>query len=100
MTDIPREPLSSEITPRQLYVNRREFIKNAAFSVGTATAVGSGLLWLADKGPPPDSPREEAPTSESPAFALSASTAAGAFDTDEAQTPRRDATTYNNFYEF
>src|SRR5438477_10183562 len=100
MTDILREPPSSEITPRQLYVNRREFIKNAACSLGPATAVGSGLRWLADKGPPPDNASEEAPTGESPAFALSASADPGAYDTDEPQTPRRDATTYNNFYEF
>ncbi len=98
MTDIPKEPPSSEITPQQLYVSRREFIKNGAYSLGTAAAVGSGLLWLAEKGPPPDEPREEAPVSSSPGLAVTDGNSS--FDTDEAETSRRDATTYNNFYEY
>ncbi len=99
MRDLPKEPPSSEITPQNRYVNRREFIKNGAYSLGTAAVVGSGLLWLAEKGPPPD-PREEAPLSAGPTLDLSASSAgAGSYDTDEAQTSRRDATTYNNYYE-
>jgi len=99
--DLPKEPRSSEITPQSLYVNRREFIKNGAYSLGTAAVVGGGLLYLADKGPPPDV-REEAPLSAGASLVLSAPSgdASAAFDTDEAQTSRRDATTYNNFYEF
>jgi len=101
MKDLPKEPPSSEITPQHLYVNRREFIKNGAYSLGTAAFVGGGLLWLADKGPPPDT-RDEAPLSAGPALALSATSGdmSAAYDTDEPQTSRRDATTYNNFYEF
>lgn len=96
MTTLSNEPLSSEITPRHLYVSRREFIKNGALTLGTAAAVGSGLLWLAEKGPPPDPPSEEPPTTGSPLVAVSNAR----YDTDEAQTSRRDATTYNNFYEY
>jgi len=96
MSSPPKEPPGSEITPQQLYVNRREFIKNGALSVATAGAVGSGLLWLVEKGPPPD-PLEEPPAGESPLLAVVANTS---YDTDESQTSRRDATTYNNFYEY
>ena len=53
------EPPSSEITPKELYLGRREFIKNSALSVGTAAAMGGGLLYLVGKGPAPDAP--EAP---------------------------------------
>jgi sulfoxide reductase catalytic subunit YedY len=97
MTSLPKEPPSSEITPRQLYVSRREFIKNGALTVTTAGAVGSGLLWLVEKGPPPDPLEEPALASESPRLAVVENTS---YDTDESQTSRRDATTYNNYYEY
>jgi methionine sulfoxide reductase catalytic subunit len=66
---------SSEITPKETYLNRRRFLTGAAL-------IGGG-------------------------FAQSAS-AAGAFgnlpkssfNTDEKVTPMKDATTYNNYYEF
>jgi len=88
------EPPSSEITPEPLYLRRREFIKNAAYTAGTATAVGGGLLWLIGQGPPPDQP-------EPPGLVdLALAQQLGTYDTDEPQTPYRDATTYNNFYEF
>jgi methionine sulfoxide reductase catalytic subunit len=96
-TSLPKEPPSSEITPQQLYVNRREFIKNGALTVATAGVVGSSLLWLVEKGPPPD-PVEEPPlASDASRLAVVENTS---FDTDESQTSRRDATTYNNYYEY
>ena len=53
------EPPSSEITPESVYLRRREFLKNGALTVGTAAAVGSGLLWLVGAGPSPDAPGEQ-----------------------------------------
>ena len=93
---LPPEPPSSEITPESLYLNRREFIKNAAYSLGTAAVVGSGLMWLVGQGPPPDQPElpalvdADVPTSSEP----------GPYDASEEMTPYQDVTTYNNFYEF
>src|SRR5829696_3928751 len=96
MRDLPPEPPSREITPEALYASRREFLKNGALSLGTAAVVGGSLVWLAGNGPPPDPPAVAAPL---PPERL-AVTSNGSFDTDETQTPERDVTTYNNFYEF
>ena len=100
MTKLPREPLSSEITPQSLYLNRREFMKNAALTLGTASLVGGGLLYLVGKSPPPDSV-EASPAGETAnPIAASEFTDSGLYDVDEPQTSLRDVTTYNNFYEF
>jgi methionine sulfoxide reductase catalytic subunit len=95
MKDLPPEPPSREITPEPLYLRRREFIKNGAYTLGTAALVGGSLVWLAGNAPPPDPPPAAALPLDELAF-----TASGAFDTDEPLTPERDVTTYNNFYEF
>ncbi len=95
MKDLPKEPPSSEITPKQLYLTRREFMKNSALTLGTAAAMGGGLLWLLGKKPPPD-----ATPAPAQAESVLAATSSGLYDTDEPQTPLRDVTTYNNFYEF
>lgn len=92
--ELPNEPPSSEITPEPLYLNRREFMRNAALTLGTATAVGGGLAYLVSKGPPPDPPEVVATTA---AVELPFTET---YDTDEPHTSFRDATTYNNFYEF
>ncbi len=78
---------SSEITPRNLYMNRRKFLAGAAMA-GAATATGAGLRELI-----------------SPALtALAANKIDGikksAFSTTEAITPFKDVSTYNNYYEF
>src|SRR6516162_1321382 len=62
---------SSEITPESTYVNRRRFIEIAA---AMSIAAPSTTAW--------------------------AQTTKGPYDTDEKQTPYKDVTTYNNFYEF
>lgn len=80
----PSDIRSSEITPREMYLNRRKFMRDAAVA-GTALAAGRIL----------------------PAAAI------GSFAADELQfrksdlsthgeelTPLKDVTTYNNFYEF
>ena len=69
--DIP----SSEITPREVYLSRRDLM------AGAAGLVGAGVL-----------------TGHAAAAPLSA--APSPFSTDEKKTSLRDVTTYNNFYEF
>ena len=85
-SDIP----SSEITPESIYLRRREFVSQtaAAMAAGflsplvSAADVGTSPLKLLDY-------RKAAP----------ADVATGIY-TNEMQTPYRDATHYNNFYEF
>ncbi len=88
-------PPSSEITPEGLYLRRREFIRNAALFGATATGVGGSLVWLMGGGRV--DPEPEA-AGDGPAPLTIARQ--GPFGTDEPQTPYRDVTTYNNFYEF
>src|SRR5689334_7334005 len=110
MRKLAAEPPSSEITPESLYRGRREFIKNGALTLGTALAVGSGLLALVGGAPPPDAPPEQ-PVAEVPGAQSAASAAQpvagaatptpkGPYDTDEPITSFQSITTYNNFYEF
>ena len=73
----PSDIAPSEITPRGLYLRRREFLAGAA-SVGLAGALPA---VGADAAPLPGA---KSPLST----------------TDEALTPLRDVTSYNNFYEF
>jgi methionine sulfoxide reductase catalytic subunit len=76
MTFKPMPIPSSEITPREVYLRRREFIGGAL-----ATAALAGLPAGSAAGEPLT-------------FAKSA------FSTDEKLTPKADITNYNNFYEF
>jgi methionine sulfoxide reductase catalytic subunit len=106
MSPIGPLPPSSEVTPKSLYLRRREFIRNAAFFAATSTAVGSSLLLLTGGG------RGETKDVDAPAPTRSAEPAPGVARGeltvarhendagDEAQTPYKDVTTYNNFYEF
>lgn len=101
MAKLPKEPPSSEITPEALYRGRREFLKNAALFVGTTAALGGGLVALVRRGSRADPPE---PVADVPPLPV-ASASAGApvvkspYSTDEPQTPFRDVTTYNNYYE-
>ncbi len=97
MSSLPKEPPSSEITPEPLFWRRREFIRNAGLIAGTAAATGGPLLWLVGKSPPPDAPEE--PPITAPVEAA-APASPSSFDTTEPQTSYKDATTYNNYYEF
>jgi sulfoxide reductase catalytic subunit YedY len=95
--DLGKPVPSSEITPEERYLRRREFLKDSLLFAATATGVGAGLLALMGRGrtakpgeappPPPGAPLVEA-ASRSP------------YSTDEKQTSYLDVTTYNNFYEF
>ncbi|HEX4005760.1 MAG TPA: protein-methionine-sulfoxide reductase catalytic subunit MsrP [Acidobacteriaceae bacterium] len=77
---------SSEITPKQDYMNRRAFMAAAATGVA-ALAGGSALRGLVD--PPRVHAAEKLTTVKSP-LSLSG----------ETLTPYEDITHYNNFYEF
>jgi sulfoxide reductase catalytic subunit YedY len=79
--------VSSEITPKSVYLNRRKFLSGTAM-VGAAAIAGARLGNLV-----------------SPAAAVEASTAiAGvqksSFSTTEKITPFKDVSNYNNYYEF
>ena len=82
-------PVPSEITPQAAYEGRRQWLRQLA-----AGALGTGLTgWaardaLAAEGAP-----------KGAALAAGKSAVAGALTMDK-PTPRADATSYNNFYEF
>ncbi|HEX2135902.1 MAG TPA: protein-methionine-sulfoxide reductase catalytic subunit MsrP, partial [Microvirga sp.] len=71
----PQDIPASEITPKDVYLNRRTLLAGAASLVGTGTLAG-GLA--------------AAPLNASPS----------PYSTDEKRTSYKDVTTYNNFYEF
>jgi sulfoxide reductase catalytic subunit YedY len=78
-------PYPSEITPREVYEGRRQFIARIA----ATAAVGSGIWEMANRE----------------AFAQGAAqrlvaTRNAALSTQEQQTSFKDASSYNNFYEF
>jgi sulfoxide reductase catalytic subunit YedY len=75
---------TSEITPYDLYLRRREFL-----ALGAAAAAGAAL----NLRPGPASGAE--PSGEKLEGVMR-----GPFATDEKMTPFKDVTTYNNFYEF
>ena len=79
-SDIP----SSEITPENLYRNRREFIKTASAVLGIAAA---GTIV---PGCAPTVGASAEPQGKKP----------GPYDTSEKVTPFEDITSYNNYYEF
>lgn len=90
-----REPSAAEITPEDLYLRRREFLRKAGLFTATATAWGTGLTLLSGRGEadPPKAPRRPA------VGAGSAVPRNARFVLDEPETPFEDVTTYNNFYE-
>lgn len=83
----PADIASSEITPKSVYVNRREFLTGLALATG-AVAAGARLGAAGD-----------------PIERVSANTKIDGlqkspFSTTEKVTPYKDVTTYNNYYEF
>lgn len=71
----PPKIAASEITPRQTYLGRRAFLATAA---GAGLSIAGGTTAMAE--------------------ALAASKTD--YKVDEKLTPKKDVTTYNNFYEF
>jgi sulfoxide reductase catalytic subunit YedY len=80
----PHEPVASEITPKALWLSRRQWL---------AAAAGAGIAGarpvLAQSSPTP-APQTAWVTRPGPVE----------FNTTDKPTPRKDVTTYNNFYEF
>jgi len=97
----PEDERASEITPEELYLRRRDFLKRAAYFGVTSAAWGAGLVYYSGRG---------AGDAKLPAPAASPSAARaaaglriaerGRYSTDETETPYADITTYNNYYEF
>jgi len=78
---------SSEITPKNLYLNRRKFLAGAAVA-GAAAVAGVGLREMAS------------PSEVVRANAKIDGLQKSPFSTDEKITPYKDVTNYNNYYEF
>jgi sulfoxide reductase catalytic subunit YedY len=78
---------SSEITPKNLYLNRRKFLAGAAMA-GAAAAIGLGLREAISPAVIAHAGNKIAGIRKSP------------FSTTETITPYQDVTHYNNYYEF
>ncbi len=78
---------SSEITDKNLFLNRRHFIRNTSLGIAS---IGTGLLLPAMFGS----------AGKAQAANKLQATSNIAFSTDEPNTPLKDITSYNNFYEF
>jgi len=78
----PTDIRASEITPRAVYLRRREILAGGA---AAATGLTFALAGCKSKAPAPSAPLPGVKK--------------GRFGTDEALTPFKDVTTYNNFYE-
>ena len=77
---------SAEITPKEIYLNRRQFIAGAS---GVVASAGAALAGLGIFGRPEIAyAGEKLPNVKK-----------GAYSTDEKQNSFKDITTYNNFYE-
>ena len=72
----PVDILPSEITPREVYLNRRQWMAGAAGLALAAAALPEGV------------------------GAATLNAAKSPFSTDEKKTSREDVTSYNNYYEF
>lgn len=76
----------SEITTREIYQNRREFIKAAGFGLAAGAAVGAGFI--------PKSAHAAAARQKISGYVKTP------YGADEKLTSYEDVTTYNNYYEF
>jgi methionine sulfoxide reductase catalytic subunit len=93
VSKLPSEP-SSELTPYDTYLRRREFIKRAAAFVGVSAAWGAGLTALSGRGRP-DKPKPPS----TPKDAVWTPTKSDRFGIEDELTPFGDVTSYNNYYE-
>lgn len=82
---------SSEITPEEVFLKRRQFMRLGA---GSALVLANAACAKSDG----NSPLE--PASSSAAKKLAYTKAPAIYSSDEQLTPEKAATTYNNFYEF
>jgi methionine sulfoxide reductase catalytic subunit len=77
----------SDVTPRSVYINRRKFLQGITLA-GAAAVAGTKFLDLLSPMQTVFAGTKLSIASKSP------------FSTSETQTPYKDVTTYNNFYEF
>ncbi len=84
----PADIQPSEITPREIFEDRRTLLKAAGFTLLSATLPGNSIALAAT---------EAAPEKAAKRIAAYRKTSYGA---GEKLTKYEDATTYNNFYEF
>src|SRR5574341_1110493 len=82
----PDDIKSAEITPRDLYMNRRQFIKSASATAMSAGAAVAGFDLLQ-------------PRSQAHALAKLPDVKKSSYSTNEKQNSLKDITSYNNFYE-
>jgi methionine sulfoxide reductase catalytic subunit len=80
----------SEVTPKELYLRRREFLQVAG---STAAIVATNALGPVFSGTP-------TAAAQNPAAQKLADLKKSPFSTDEKLNSYKDITTYNNFYEF
>jgi len=85
----PNDILSSEITPKSVYFNRRTFLVGAAAAGAAVAAAGPLARWLT---PTPVSAQGQGRKLQV--------AAKSPFSTTDKLTPYDDVTTYNNYYEF
>jgi sulfoxide reductase catalytic subunit YedY len=81
----------SEVTPKDVYLRRREFLKvagNTALAVTAAGAIG-GVLTSSEEA-----------AAQNPNAQKLTNLKKGPFNTDEKLNSYKDVTTYNNFYEY
>jgi len=83
----PSDIKYSEITPKNVYLNRRNFLASAAAAGAAAVAARPLAKWLS-------------PQLAHAAGAKLAVAKKSPFSTTEKETPYGDVTTYNNYYEF
>ena len=78
----PSDVLPSEITPRELFENRRAFLRDTGLVAAAAAMAGLGVRQAHAQG------KVFSTAKKSP------------YSIGETPTPLKDVTTYNNFYEF
>ncbi len=91
----PDEIKSSEITNKNVYLNRRLFMRGAAL---VATTAATGLLYRKLNPPPAEKPQGEKLVTV--ADSATETRARDGFTVNEKLTAIEDITNYNNFYEF
>jgi sulfoxide reductase catalytic subunit YedY len=90
----PDEIKSSEITDKNVYLNRRVFMRGAAL---VATSAATGLLYRKLNPAPVEKPKGDTLVTVA---ARENNAVANGFTTSETRTSIEDITNYNNFYEF
>ena len=84
----PSDMRYSEVTPKHVYLNRRQFIAGAAAAAGVAAVGGPVAREWMRPAPVRGAGKPLGPLVKSP------------FSTTEKETPYKDVTNYNNYYEF